>query len=611
MDAFRAVPLGDDAGGAEGWRELVLGVFRGARFREEWYAAVELSGDLRARAWQRMDALPMYEEMITTAARWDVVDVRATHRLGDILEHEARAMKKAIARMSNVRLPNDPTTEPAMWKRRSAILCQVCVHRVARGLPAKGDRLGSPLLRVDRSARGRALRQSPYGALEARGAEERNVVGCSCSMSVAFLGKSSLSLSLSLAVACGSRASGAPADAGGEGGVNDADSDAGGGGTEAGDGGITFTMGAHVQAGADTYGCRYVSLPAQALHLFGASHTYTSGNHHLLVFRTDLDVVPGGGAERDCFTPTDDVMLHARAQLYAAQSKTGSLALPVGVALPLKASEVLLLQSHYLNAGSADVDASIMLHLDARADAPGQRAGTFFFAAPFIDVPAAQTAKAQLRCAFPSAVTLLSASAYAHSRAIDYAAFVDPASGPLGTAPFYRAPGFANPLPLQTSLATDAGAHVRMVCSYDNVRGGTELLAGPRNAADEECILSGIYYPALGDDVDACRAAPDMFGVGTAACKATRTCLDACPAASAPPADLGLGRSRASPIDPCWQRCVAASCSDASALLFALRACTLAKCASACSGGPSAACTSCVQSSCAAEAAACDRDTCP
>src|SRR4051812_33718996 len=53
---------------ARTWGRDVLALFRGARFREERYAAVELANDRRARPFQTMDALPMYEEMIVDGA---------------------------------------------------------------------------------------------------------------------------------------------------------------------------------------------------------------------------------------------------------------------------------------------------------------------------------------------------------------------------------------------------------------------------------------------------------------------------------------------------------------------------------------------------------------
>jgi 3-methyladenine DNA glycosylase AlkD len=98
------------------WRRDVLVLWRGAKFREERYAAIELTGDRRARAFQTMASLPMYEEMIVTGAWWDLVDTLATKRLGEILRSEPAPMRKAMRAWSR---------GEDMWKRRSAILCQI------------------------------------------------------------------------------------------------------------------------------------------------------------------------------------------------------------------------------------------------------------------------------------------------------------------------------------------------------------------------------------------------------------------------------------------------------------------------------------------------------
>jgi 3-methyladenine DNA glycosylase AlkD len=108
---FAAHPVPD----AAAWRKDVLALWRGARFREERYAAIGLTGDRRARPFQTMDALPMYEEMIVTGAWWDTVDTLATKRLGEILRNEPAPMRKAMRAWSR---------GEDMWKRRSAILCQ-------------------------------------------------------------------------------------------------------------------------------------------------------------------------------------------------------------------------------------------------------------------------------------------------------------------------------------------------------------------------------------------------------------------------------------------------------------------------------------------------------
>jgi len=101
---------------AEAWQADVLAIWRCARFREERYAAVELTGVKAARAFQDRSALPMYEELIVTGAWWDHVDAVATLRLWPILEREGATMKRIMLAWSK---------DDDMWKRRSAILCQI------------------------------------------------------------------------------------------------------------------------------------------------------------------------------------------------------------------------------------------------------------------------------------------------------------------------------------------------------------------------------------------------------------------------------------------------------------------------------------------------------
>lgn len=98
------------------WRDTVLALWRGARFREERYAALELTGQRRYRAFQDLQTLPMYEEMITTGAWWDYVDAIAAHRIGYLLGQYPAPIKKTMRVWAK---------SPDLWKRRSAILCQL------------------------------------------------------------------------------------------------------------------------------------------------------------------------------------------------------------------------------------------------------------------------------------------------------------------------------------------------------------------------------------------------------------------------------------------------------------------------------------------------------
>ncbi|MFT3697823.1 MAG: DNA alkylation repair protein [Kofleriaceae bacterium] len=101
---------------AEQWRTDILDVWRGATFREERYAAMRLSGHKRADAFQTLDALPMYEEMITTGAWWDYVDELASNRVGPLLAKFPGPMKKTMRTWSK---------SDDMWKARTSIICQL------------------------------------------------------------------------------------------------------------------------------------------------------------------------------------------------------------------------------------------------------------------------------------------------------------------------------------------------------------------------------------------------------------------------------------------------------------------------------------------------------
>jgi 3-methyladenine DNA glycosylase AlkD len=101
---------------AAAWRKTCLAIWRGAKYREERYAAIGLTGYPLYRPFQTLDTLPMYEEMIVTGAWWDFVDEIASRRLGLLLRLYPRAMRgKMLSWSRSVNL----------WKRRSAILCQL------------------------------------------------------------------------------------------------------------------------------------------------------------------------------------------------------------------------------------------------------------------------------------------------------------------------------------------------------------------------------------------------------------------------------------------------------------------------------------------------------
>lgn len=115
-EVFAEHPLADEAA----WKQAVFKLWREARFREERYVALELTGARAYRAYQDRDLLPMYEEMIVTGAWWDLVDLIAIHRIGPILLKEPVPMKREMLAWSR---------DADMWKRRTAIICQVATKK--------------------------------------------------------------------------------------------------------------------------------------------------------------------------------------------------------------------------------------------------------------------------------------------------------------------------------------------------------------------------------------------------------------------------------------------------------------------------------------------------
>jgi hypothetical protein len=143
---------------AEKWREACLTLWRTAEYREERYAAIDLTGCKYYREWQTLDTLPMYEEMIVTGA-W--VGLRRPNRL--------RPFRLVAAQISRAHAQQDAAVEPQpqfmeapqrhplpaflQTRNRSgpALRRHRTVAHVERIHLAESHRLGAPPVCVDQS----------------------------------------------------------------------------------------------------------------------------------------------------------------------------------------------------------------------------------------------------------------------------------------------------------------------------------------------------------------------------------------------------------------------------------------------------------------------------
>ena len=94
-------------------RDTVLELWRSAAFREEHYAAIDLTGLRLAR--QEPLMLPVYEEIIRTGAWWDFVD-GVSERIGALLQADRPAMTALLRKWSQDR---------DFWIRRASITAQL------------------------------------------------------------------------------------------------------------------------------------------------------------------------------------------------------------------------------------------------------------------------------------------------------------------------------------------------------------------------------------------------------------------------------------------------------------------------------------------------------
>ena len=146
---------------AQALRDTVLAMWRGARHREERYAALDLLRLPRLRPLIDLQLLPVLHELIESGAWWDHNDDISGFALPLLLQAHPAALKPVLRQWAR---------SDSLWLRRAAILCQRGVKNGFDAvllydciLPSIGD---APLASefFIRKGIGWALRQRSYAA---------------------------------------------------------------------------------------------------------------------------------------------------------------------------------------------------------------------------------------------------------------------------------------------------------------------------------------------------------------------------------------------------------------------------------------------------------------
>jgi len=121
MPALRAITreVFDHDMTCDEFRETILRLWRGARFREERYVPQILLAQKRFAQCLTPGDMPMLEEMVVSGAWWDLVDELAVV-IGGVLRRYPKSMRRLMRRWS---------TDSNMWKRRVSIICQLKFKR--------------------------------------------------------------------------------------------------------------------------------------------------------------------------------------------------------------------------------------------------------------------------------------------------------------------------------------------------------------------------------------------------------------------------------------------------------------------------------------------------
>ena len=292
---------------------------------------------------------------------------------------------------------------------------------------------------------------------------------------------------------------------------------------------ILFEMSTTIDPGAESQQCKLVQMPTDrgVIAVPSAESHFTPGSHHFLVYRTKLTQMPdGGGGVVDCMEPSGNAA-SVIGSYYEAQQPDMKRDLPARVAHLFQPGEVMALQTHYVNATNATIDAKVTFKLHTMDPTEVEHeAGSILFSNFGLVVPPNARVTQTRACPVPAAqdMNLLLLWSHMHRRGVHFVATTDDGDvqGPLYETSDWSEPQarvFGNDPP----TTIHAGSHIVFSCDYDNST-SQKFTYGPSALTNEMCILHGMYWPRADPATEFCLAGSNPLlsfdaGLGDAATK--------------------------------------------------------------------------------------------
>jgi hypothetical protein len=265
---------------------------------------------------------------------------------------------------------------------------------------------------------------------------------------------------------------------------------------------VQFMMDINVPAGAEMLKCIYGAFPSDrgVIAVPSAESHYTPGSHHILAYRSDLTSIPDGQA--GVFDCADGAgMMHNKGSYYEAQQPDARHDLPPGVAHKFQPSEVIILQSHYLNTTGKDIAAHVVLTLHTVDPSTIQyEAGTILFSNVRINIGPHSKARVTMVCPIASDINPALLWSHMHKRAMNFVATTDDTAAAAALGTLYSEPDWSEPqareYPSSPPVTLHAGSHITFSCDYQNDSDAT-FTYGNSAEKNEMCILHGMYWPRM------------------------------------------------------------------------------------------------------------------